>query len=44
MKTIKIGSDCSGVGTDAIAVSRLGTPFLNMFSSDSNLHCRDVLE
>lgn len=44
MKTITIGSDCSGLGTDCVAVERLGLKFVNMFSSDTDVHCRDVLE
>ena len=44
MKTISIGSDCSGVGTDAVAVARLGLKFENRFSSDTCSHCRDILE
>ena len=43
-KAITIGSDCSGVGTDAIALSRLGVRFENLFASDSDPHCRAVLE
>lgn len=42
-KAITIGSDCSGVGTDAIALSRLGVCFENLFASDSDPHCRAVL-
>ena len=42
--SITIGSDCSGVGTDAIALSRLGVRFENLFASDSDPHCRAVLE
>lgn len=41
---LTIGSDCSGIGTDAVAVERLGVPFKNLFSSDSDAHCRRVLK
>ena len=44
MAAITLGSDCSGVGTDAIALKRLGVPFRNLFCSDTNQHCRKVLE
>ena len=44
MKTISIGSDCSSVGTDAVAVERLGVKFENLFASDTDSHCRDILE
>lgn len=40
---ISIGSDCSGIGTDAVAMSRLDVKFRCLFASDSNAHCRDVL-
>ena len=41
---LTIGSDCSGVGTDAIALSRLGIQFRNLFSSDIDRHCRELLQ
>ena len=41
---ISIGSDCSGVGTDAVAMSRLNVDFECVFASESNEHCRDVLD
>lgn len=44
MKVIKIGPDCSGMGTDAVAMSRLGVTFENIFASDTDKHCRDVLK
>ena len=37
-KTLKVGSDCSGMGTDVIALRRLG------LQSDTSVHCRKVLE
>ena len=42
--TITMGSDCSGIGTDAIALARLGVKFENIFASETDVHCRDVLE
>lgn len=44
MQKISIGSDCSGVGTDAVAAARLGIRFVNRFASESNEQCRNVLE
>ena len=43
-RPILIGSDCSGIGTDAVAVERLGVPFKNLFASDVDAHCRKVLK
>ena len=44
MSKIRIGSDCSGIGTDAVAMSRLGLDFVCAFASESSQHCRDVLD
>ena len=47
-RLLSIGSDCSGVGTDAVATARLadqlGFQFVNSFASDTDRHCRKVLE
>ena len=43
-KTLKVGSDCSGMGTDVIALRRLGLQVNHVFSSDTSVHCRKVLE
>lgn len=40
---INIGSDCSGMGTDCVAMRRLKLPFQNLFASDSVKSCRDLL-
>lgn len=43
-KTLKVGSDCSGLGTDVIALRRLGLQVNHVFSSDTSVHCRKVLQ
>ena len=41
--TIKIASDCSGVGTDAFAAAELGLTFRSVFASEIDASCRQVL-
>ena len=42
--SILVGSDCSGLGTDAIALDRLNVPFKICFASDTDRHCRNLLK
>ena len=45
--TLTCGSDCSGLGTDIICLKKMfpsGTDVQHRFSSETNPHCRKVLE
>ena len=43
-KKLRVGFDCSGMGTDVIALRRLGLQVNHVFSSDTSVHCRKVLQ
>ncbi len=42
-KALRLGSDCSGMGTDIIAAKQLGLKHKVVFVSDKNKNCRAVL-
>ena len=43
-RRITLGSDCSGVGTEALALERLNVPYRQAFMSDINQDVRTVLK
>ena len=42
-RKLRLGSDCSGMGTDTYAARAAGLVFENVFASDSDAACRLVL-
>ena len=42
-KVLQIGSDCTGLPTDRVALSRLALPFRNRFASESDPQARKTL-
>ena len=43
MKSIRIGTDCSGIEAPIQALQKLGIPFKHVFSSDIDKYCRESI-
>ena len=43
MKSIRVGTDCSGIEAPIQALKNLGIPFKHVFSSDIDPYCRESI-